>query len=338
MKTPHTRTPQPGAPQPGTVQAETGTQPETGPQAGIGRRDRQVPGPHPDSPVGPAAAGRPDPSAAPGARGRRLRAVGRRAWVPAAQLGVLAVLLGSWQLGVDTKHISVFYFGSPAGAWRELLSWIRHGTVQGSLWQQAWVTLQETLIGFVAGSALGVLCGLLLGRIGWLARVFNVYVGTLNAVPRIVLGSVFIIWFGLGMGSKIALSVVLVFFSVFFNTFQGAREVDTRLIANARVLGARRLTVFLHVVLPSTFSWIIASLRVAFGLAITGAVVGEIIGATQGLGLLIQQAQGNFDPDGVYAGLVVTTVIAVAFEALITLLERRLLRWQPRRRTHTAAA
>jgi NitT/TauT family transport system permease protein len=281
--------------------------------------------------------GREDPPAAP-ERGGRLRAVGRRSWVPAAQLGVLVLLLGSWQLAVETKHVSVFYFGSPAGTWRELYSWIRHGTVQGSLWQQAWVTLQETLSGFVIGSALGILCGMLLGRVSWLARVFNVYVGTLNAVPRIVLGSVFIIWFGLGMGSKIALSVVLVFFSVFFNTFQGAREVDLRLIANAQVLGARRIAVFLTVVLPSTFSWIIASLRVAFGLAITGAVVGEIIGATQGLGLLIQQAQGNFDPDGVYAGLVVTTVIAVAFEALITVLERRLLRWQPRRRTPTAAA
>ena len=290
-----------------------------------------------DPPVPAAAPDGVETPAAP-ALGARLRALGRRSWVPAAQLGVLLVLLGSWQLGVETKHVSVFYFGSPAGTWRELYSWIRHGTVQGSLWQQAWVTLQETLAGFVVGSALGILCGMLLGRVNWLARVFNVYVGTLNAVPRIVLGSVFIIWFGLGMGSKIALSVVLVFFSVFFNTFQGAREVDLRLIANAHVLGARRASVFLHVVLPSTFSWIIASLRVAFGLAITGAVVGEIIGATQGLGLLIQQAQGNFDPDGVYAGLVVTTVIAVAFEALITLLERRLLRWQPRRRTLAAAA
>lgn len=290
----------------------------------------------PQDPVG--SPGRDDPPAAPD-RGARLRALGRRSWVPAAQLGVLVLLLGSWQLAVETKHLSVFFFGSPAGTWRELYSWIRHGTVQGSLWQQAWVTLQETLSGFVIGSALGILCGMLLGRVTWLARVFNVYVGTLNAVPRIVLGSVFIIWFGLGMGSKIALSVVLVFFSVFFNTFQGAREVDLRLIANAHVLGARRTAVFLNVVLPSTFSWIIASLRVAFGLAITGAVVGEIIGATQGLGLLIQQAQGNFDPDGVYAGLVVTTVIAVVFEALITLLERRLLRWQPRRRsTPTAAA
>ncbi len=271
------------------------------------------------------------------ATGRRLRTAARRCWVPAVQAGLLLVLLGGWQLAVSTRSISVFFFGSPAGTWRELDDWMRHGTVSGSLWQQVWVTLQETLIGFGVGVGAGVLAGLALGRIGWLARVFTLYVGTLNAVPRIVLGSVFVIWFGLGMASKVALAVVLVFFTVFFNSFQGAREVDPLVIANARVLGAGRMSVFRHVVLPSTFSWIIASLRVAFGLAITGAVVGELIGATQGLGLLIAQSQGNIDPDGVYAGLVVTTVLAVCAEGLITLLERRLLRWKPRRRTPAAA-
>ena len=265
-----------------------------------------------------------------------LRRLARRGWVPVVQVAVLLFLFGAWQLAIETKAISVFFYGSPAGTWRELYEWIRRGTVQGPIWQQAWVTMQETLVGFGIGTVLGVLCGMVLGRINVLARIFNVYIGTLNAVPRIVLGSVFVIWFGLGMGSKIALAVILVFFSVFFNAFQGARDVDQQLIANARVLGARRATVLAHVVLPSAFSWIIASLRVAFGLAITGAVVGEILGATQGLGLLIQQSQGNFDPDGVYAGLVVTTVLAVVAQGLITLLERRLLRWKPRRRALAA--
>lgn len=261
-----------------------------------------------------------------------MRTLLRRSAVPAIQIAILVALLGAWQIAADTKSISVFFFGSPSGTFRELYEWIRRGTVQGPLWQQAWVTMQETLAGFGIGVLLGVLLGTVLGRIPVLARIFTVYIGTLNSVPRIVLGSVFVIWFGLGMGSKIALAVVLVFFSVFFNAFQGARDVDPGLIANAKVLGAGRGAVLGHVVLPATFSWIIASLRVAFGLAITGAVVGEILGATQGLGLLIEQAQGNFDPDGVYAGLVVTTVLAAVAEGLITLLERRLLRWKPRRR------
>lgn len=264
-------------------------------------------------------------------RRRRSRRLAQRALIPAIQIGILAVLLGAWQIAADTKSISVFLFGSPSGTVSELYDWIRHGTVQGSLWQQAWVTLQETLIGFAIGVTLGVSLGMLLGRIPFLARVFKVYIGTMNSIPRIVLGSVFIIWFGLGMGSKVALVILLVFFSVFFNAFQGARDVDANLIANARILGAGRTAILLQVVLPSTFSWIIASLRVAFGLAITGAVVGELLGATQGLGLLIQQAQGNFDPDGVYAGLIITTVLAVVAESLISLLERRLLRWKPRR-------
>lgn len=264
-----------------------------------------------------------------------MRTLLRRSTIPAIQIAILLVLLGAWQIAVDTKTIGVFYFGSPAGTLRELYEWIRRGTLQGPLWQQAWVTMQETLIGFGIGVGFGVLLGVVLGRITILARIFNVYIGTLNSVPRIVLGSVFIIWFGLGMGSKIALVVVLVFFSVFFNAFQGARDVDPSLIANAKILGANRASVLLHVVLPAAFSWIIASLRVAFGLAITGAVVGEILGATQGLGLLIEQSQGNFDPDGVYAGLVVTTLLAAIAEGLITLLERRLLRWKPRGRTTT---
>ena len=264
-------------------------------------------------------------------RERLARRIGRRALIPAIQIGLLAALLGAWQLGTNTGHISLFFYGSPSGTYRELYEWIRRGTVQGPLWQQAWVTLQETLIGFGVGVVLGVLLGMLLGRVPFLARVFNVYIGTLNSIPRIVLGSVFVIWFGLGMESKIALAVVLVFFSVFFNAFQGARDVDQNLIANARILGAGRTAVALHVVLPSAFSWIIASLRIAFGLAITGAVVGEILGATQGLGLLIETSQANFEPDGVYAGLIVTTVLAVVAEGLITLLERRLLRWKPRR-------
>jgi NitT/TauT family transport system permease protein len=282
--------------------------------------------------VQPEVAAEPPPSLEPEPDPRRrLRTLARRGWVPVVQLALLLLLFGSWQLAVDTKRISVFFFGSPVGTWRELYEWIRRGTVQGPLWQQAWVTMQETLAGFAVGVVLGVLLGILLGRITILARVLNAFIGTLNSIPRIVLGSVFIIWFGLGMGSKIALAIILVFFSVFFNAFQGARDVDQSLISNARVLGARRAAVLLHVVLPSAFSWIIASLRVAFGLAITGAVVGEILGATQGIGLLIQQSQGNFDPDGVYAGLVVITILALVAQGLITLLERRLLRWKPRR-------
>lgn len=268
------------------------------------------------------------PRQRPDAAPRPLR---RRIAIHAVQLLLLGAFLGGWQLLARAKAIDVFTFGEPSGVWQQLVTWIRSGTSQGSLWAQIWTTTQETLLGFGIGVALGVVFGILLGRVQLLADLLSVYIGALNSIPRIVLGSVFVIWLGLGIGSKVALAAVLVFFNVFFNAFQGAREVDHGLVANARQLGAGRAAVLFHVVVPSALTWIIASLRVAFGLAVTGAVVGEFLGAQQGLGILIAQSQGLFNPDGVYAGLVVTTVLALAAEGAITVLERRLLRWRPPR-------
>jgi NitT/TauT family transport system permease protein len=261
----------------------------------------------------------------------RFRLSRRRLWIAGGQVALLVAFIGVWQGLAQAKVIDVFFFGEPSGVWHQLSTWVRDGTAQGPLWAQAWVTFQETLIGFGIGVALGVAFGILLGRIQMLADLLSVYIGAANSIPRIVLGSVFVIWFGLGMTSKVALVVVLVFFNVFFNAFQGAREVDHGLVANARQLGAGRTAVLLQVILPAAFSWIIASLRTAFGYAVTGAVVGELLGAQQGLGTLIAQAQGDFNPDGVYAGLLVTTTLALAAEGAITLVERRLLRWRPQR-------
>ena len=261
------------------------------------------------------------------ARKQRLR---RRILVNLTRILILALLIASWQVLADSGVIDKFYSGTPSGVAKKLWSWLQHGTSQGSLWDQVWVTLQETLMGFGVGVSLGVVFGIVLGRLRFLSEVFAPYIKTLNSIPRILFGSVFAIWFGLGITSKVTLSAVLVFFGVFFNAFQGAREVDRNLIANARILGASNTKVTLQVVVPSALSWITTSLHVAFGFAVTGSIVGELLGAQQGLGLLIFQAQANFDPDGVYAGLVITAAYALVAEGLITLLERRLLRWQPR--------
>ncbi|MEU6175372.1 ABC transporter permease [Streptantibioticus parmotrematis] len=278
--------------------------------------------------AGTAQAGAVAPGGAATVRRTRLR--GRALVVAVGRVAVLVVFLGTWQLLAATHTIDTFYFGRPSGIWDRLETWILHGTSQGPLLTQVWVTLQETLLGFGIGTTLGVVCGIALGRMRLAADILAPYIKTLNSIPRIVLGSVFAIWFGLGIGSKVALAVVLVFFGVFFNAFQGAREVDRALIANARVLGAGPVQVTWQVVVPSALSWITTSLHVAFGFAVTGAIVGELLGAQQGLGLLISQAQANFDPDGVYAGLVITALLALTAEGLITLLERRLLRWRPR--------
>ena len=127
------------------------------------------------------------------------------------------------------------------------------------------------------------------------------------------------------------------FFVVFFNAFQGVREVDGNLVNNARILGASRMQVVRNVVIPSAMTWIIASLHVAFGFAVIGAIVGEVLGAQHGLGVLITDSQNNFDADGIFAGMIIIGVIALVAEWLISLLERRLLAWRPQTVTEAAA-
>jgi NitT/TauT family transport system permease protein len=253
------------------------------------------------------------------------------------RLGIVVVLLAGWQLCVNAKIVDPFFWGEPKGVWADLVDWFTVGTSQGSLADQILVTLEEAVLGFIIGSILGVVCGIALGRVRVLSELFAPFLKAANSIPRIILGSIFTVAFGFGIQSKVILAVVLVFFGVFFNAFQGAREVDRNLIANARLLGASRWQVTRDVVLPSAFTWILASLHISFGFALIGALVGEILGANQGLGLLIRSSQNNFDMNGVLAGMVLVAVIALTAEALITLLERRLLRWRPPQ-THGGAA
>jgi NitT/TauT family transport system permease protein len=148
-------------------------------------------------------------------------------------------------------------------------------------------------------------------------------------VPRVVLGSVFIIALGLGMPSKVALAFVMVFFVVFGNAFQGVREADRAMIANAQILGASPMQITRTVIIPSALSWILASLHVSFGFALVGAVVGEFLGARQGMGLLISTAQGAFNANGVFAAMIILAVMALAVEFVITQVENRLVKWRP---------
>jgi NitT/TauT family transport system permease protein len=260
----------------------------------------------------------------------RARAVRNRALlVNGTRLLVLVVVLGLWEWFSRAGIIDPFNFSMPSEIWDQIRTWVMHGTAQGSLGAQIWATLYEALYGWVLGVAAGVLLGIALGRVRFLADVFGPYVKILNAMPRIVLAPIFLIWFGLGPASKIASAVVLVFFPVFFNAFQGAREVDRNLVANARILGASNRRVTFQVVIPSATSWIFTSLHVSFGFALIGAIVGEFIGAQNGLGVLIKYAQGTFDANGVWAAMVIMAVVALIAEYLITRLEKRLLRWRP---------
>jgi NitT/TauT family transport system permease protein len=268
----------------------------------------------------------------------RSKARRRRSLIWAARAGTLVFMIGGWQLFTSTKIVDPFFWGQPSGIVKQLSNWAQHGTAYGSIWLQIWITMKEAVLGFLYGVVAGVVAGVALGQVRFLAEVLGPYIKVLNAIPRIVLGSLFTVALGLGTSSKVLLAAVLVFFVVFFNAFQGVREVDRNLLANARILGASRLQITRHVVLPSALTWIIASLHVAFGLSIIGAIVGEFLGSQKGLGLVIATSQNNFNPNGVFAAMVIIALLTLTAEALIGLLERRLLAWRPPSQTDTGIA
>ncbi|WP_168789101.1 ABC transporter permease [Paraburkholderia aromaticivorans] len=258
---------------------------------------------------------------------RRLRQ--RRALIIGLRVLVLVVVLGGWEIGGRTKWIDPFFFSMPSLIFQQIVDWFVNGTSQGPLLVQVWVTLEETFLGFLIGSIGGIVCGVVLGRNKLLSDVFSLYIQIANSIPRVVLGSIFVIALGLGMASKVALAVVMVFFVVFGNAFQGVREADRYMIANAQILGASKRQLTTTVVIPSALSWILASLHVSFGFALVGAVVGEFLGSKQGIGLLISTAQGAFNASGVFAAMIVLAVVALTADYLLTTLEKRLLKWRP---------
>jgi NitT/TauT family transport system permease protein len=266
---------------------------------------------------------------------RRLRRR-RRARVWLARLAFLGFVLGGWQLctgwtpqGWSAPLVDPFFFGRPSLVWHRMIELFEHGTSYGSFWFDIATTMKEAVYGFFFGAVAGVILGVLLGQSAFLADVFGPFIKVVNAIPRIVLGSIFIVAFGVGSTPKILLAAVLVFFVVFFNAFQGVREVDRNIVANAKVLGGSPLQIVRHVTVPSALTWITASLHTAFGFAIVGALVGEVLGAQRGLGLIIRTSQNRFDPNGVFACMLVIAVITLGAEFLIGLVEKRLLSWRP---------
>ena len=258
-----------------------------------------------------------------------LAARNRTQWVYFWRSLILVVFLGGWELATFMKWMDAFFFSSPTAIVYRLYEWMTEGTAEGPLWYHLWVTLEESMLGFLSGSIAGVVAGIALGRNKMLADVLSIYIKLINSVPRVVLAPIFIMLFGLGLTSKVALSFVMVFFVVFSNAFQGVVEADRNLLANAQILGAKGWQLTRSVVIPSAMSWIFASLHVSFGFAIVGAIVGEFVGARYGIGLLINVAKGSFDAAGMFAAIVIIMVVALAAEYAMTLVENRLAKWRP---------
>ena len=269
------------------------------------------------------------------ARVRRSQARRRRLTVIGLRLGLGIVILAGWELGARAGVIDKFFWSLPSDIGATLWRWVTQGTDLGPLWEQVVVTMQETVGGFLVGSFLGVIFGVVLGSNRLLADVLGPYIKGANAIPRVVVGALFAVSLGLDIKSKIATASVLVFFVVFFNAFQGVREVDRNLVANARILGANNRQLTSEIIIPSALSWIVASLHTSFGLALVGAVVGELFGAYQGVGELIYEYKNLFDTSGVFAGMALLAAIALVAEGLISALENRLIRWRPAVATET---
>ncbi len=227
----------------------------------------------------------------------------------------------------ENDRQAAFFFGEPLKIFSRVWNWF---VATGDIYRHLAVTLIETLLAFGIGSVLGLACGLWLALAPLASAILEPYIKALNSMPRIILAPIFAVWFGLGIGSKVALGVTLVFFIVFFNVYQGVKEVSPVVLANARMLGASQKQLLRHVFLPSATSWVFSSLHTSVGLAFVGAVVGEYLGSSQGVGYLILQAEGTFDINTVMAGILVLTAFALVLDGLVGRVEKRLMKWQPR--------
>ena len=248
----------------------------------------------------------------------------------ALQLLVAVVALALWQF-LSTVPVfgkiwlPPFFFSNPVDVFAQIAKWFASGVI----WKHLAITLWESILAFVIGSAAGVMVGFWFARQPIVAAVFDPYVKMVNALPRVVLAPIFTLWLGLGIWSKVALGVTLVFFIVFFNVYQGVREVSLTVLNNGRMLGMSERQLMRHVYWPSALSWMFSSLHTSVGFAVVGAVVGEYLGSAGGLGYLIQQAEGVFDVAGVFAGMFVLSAFVILIDMGVTLVERRLLVWRP---------
>jgi NitT/TauT family transport system permease protein len=244
------------------------------------------------------------------------------------QVALLMLLLAVWYLATarDGAADARLLFGEPRQVLARLFTWfVRDADIYAHLG----VTLVETLLGFVLGSLFGLGAGLWLGCSPGAAALLEPYLTAANAMPRIILAPIFSVWLGLGIASKAALGITLVFFVVFYNVAQGVRQVDPVVLASVRMLGASQRQLLRHVYVPSALSFFFGSLHSSVGLAFVGAVVGEYLGSAMGVGYLIHQAEGVFDTSTVVAGIVVLTACALCLDAAVTRIEKHHLHWRP---------
>jgi NitT/TauT family transport system permease protein len=235
-----------------------------------------------------------------------------------------ALLLGAWEGGVRAGLFDPYFVSQPSAIAATIGGWF----ATGYIWPHIYATMQETLIGLAVGILLGVAAGVGLAFSPFLSQVFHPLLVVLNATPRIALAPLFILWLGIGLTSKVAMVVSLVFFIVFFSTYAGLRDVDPNLINHVRVMGGSRRHLVRHVLLPSALTWIFASLRTCVGFAVIGAILGEYLGSDRGIGWIVQYGESLFNSNMVLSGLVVLMGFVVVLDLALQRLEGRFSHWK----------
>ena len=238
------------------------------------------------------------------------------------QVVLFIAIMAAWQF-ISGRYVDAFFISDPLDVAKRLWDW----TVTGFIFPHLWVTFYETVAGYVLGSLIGMVLGVWLGVARFMSRLLNPFLFAFYALPKIALAPLLVLWFGLGLESKIALSTVIVFFLVFYNTFTGVREVDQDMIDTVRLMKAKPHQVLMHVVIPSAMSWIFAGLKISIPYALIGAIVGELIAASQGLGFLVARMGADFDTTGVFAVLVVIGLLAIVLNQLVEIVQVRQERW-----------
>ncbi|HEX2519407.1 MAG TPA: ABC transporter permease [Castellaniella sp.] len=278
------------------------------------------------------AAGQKRPDSGPVGHGPLLIPLERTWWqrhrrtvgVYGARLAVLVTVVGIWA-ALSGTVLDPQFFGSPEGVAKSLIDW----SLDGTLWRNSWITIQEVVLGFALGAASGAILAYLIAAIRPLWDVLIPYMLALYSVPKVAVAPLFIIWFGIGLSMKVLLAAISVFFLVFLSTAAGVQNVDEGLKNAVRMMGGSPRDVALKVTLPASMAGLLTGLRMSIPYALIGAVIGELVASNRGLGFLINDASAQFNTSGVFAALVVLAVIAGVLNMLVNVFDRWANRWKP---------
>ncbi|HEX9662572.1 MAG TPA: ABC transporter permease [Candidatus Binatia bacterium] len=228
-----------------------------------------------------------------------------------------------WQIA-SGRWIEPFLISSPSRIFSSMLT----GFQSGDLLQHSWVTFQEILIGFPSGAVTGIALGYAFGRSRSLAEIFEPIIIALNGIPRTALAPLFIVWLGIGIWSKVGVVFLLTFFLNFFNTYTGMRQMDQEYIDLARLMRVRGLKLTFRVILPAISPYVFTGIRTSIPFSVIGAIVGEFIAATEGIGFFIRLSAGIFRTADVFVGIIILMFMVIIMDKIAGTVERRVLRWQ----------